>query len=89
MSEKRAKRLVVELEDVLDELDDDAAKTAKTAKAAIDRALAAFAKRDVRIIAEVKDLLDQLSIDKRDPVMRKAYLNELIAEAVTRLEGLP
>lgn len=44
--------------------------------------------RDVHIIAEVKELLDGLAIDKRDPILRRAFFEELIAEATARVENL-
>jgi hypothetical protein len=45
--------------------------------------------RSVVVIERVKDVLDQLAIDThRDVVFRKAILQELIAEATSRLENL-
>lgn len=44
--------------------------------------------RDVRIIEEVKAILDDLAIEKRDPILRRAFLEEFIAEAQDRLENL-
>lgn len=45
-------------------------------------------KRDPNLIAKAKEVLDEAAIANMDPIVRRAFYEELVAEAKCRLEAL-